>query len=138
MELEGLLKSCADGTRLRLINLLAGGEVCVCDLVEVLGTNQPKVSRHLAHLKRAGLVRDRRDGLWVYYTLAMPPGGDAGRILACLGSCFADSAEMRSDLARLAEVRSARPIRGPGHRAAVADSLPPVPAAAAGLEVELL
>jgi ArsR family transcriptional regulator, arsenate/arsenite/antimonite-responsive transcriptional repressor len=126
MDLEGLFKACADGTRLRLINLLVGGEVCVCDLVKVLGTNQPKVSRHLARLKRAGLVRDRKEGLWVYYGLAVPPAGDAGRILACLGSCFADSAEMRSDLARLAEVRAARPI------------IPPTPATAAGLEVELL
>ena len=66
------LKACADQTRLRLINLLAAeGEVCVCHLVDVLDANQPKVSRHLAYLKRAGLVADR-DSLSVHYRLAEP------------------------------------------------------------------
>jgi ArsR family transcriptional regulator, arsenate/arsenite/antimonite-responsive transcriptional repressor len=57
----------ADATRLRILALLAHGEVCVCDLHESLGISQPKASRHLAHLRRVGLVRTRRTGLWVHY-----------------------------------------------------------------------
>src|SRR5688500_5269820 len=60
----------ADATRLRILALLARGEVCVCDLHESLGISQPKASRHLGHLRRAGLVQARRAGLWVHYRLA--------------------------------------------------------------------
>jgi ArsR family transcriptional regulator len=59
----------ADETRLRLLCLMRGGEVCVCHLQGVLGTNQPKISRHLAYLKRTGLVEARRDGRWMHYRL---------------------------------------------------------------------
>jgi ArsR family transcriptional regulator, arsenate/arsenite/antimonite-responsive transcriptional repressor len=62
----------ADLTRLRLINLLRDEEVCVCFFVEVLGTNQPKISRHLAYLRRAGLASARRDGKWIHYRLIRP------------------------------------------------------------------
>ncbi|HEV2320303.1 MAG TPA: metalloregulator ArsR/SmtB family transcription factor [Verrucomicrobiae bacterium] len=60
----------SDQTRLRLLSLIKGREVCVCHLQAVLGTNQPKISRHLAYLKRAGLVAGRRDGKWTHYRLA--------------------------------------------------------------------
>ena len=70
--LEELFKAVADQTRLRILALLADGEVCVCDIQAALGISQPKTSRHLAYLRRAGLVVDRRDGLWVYYQLADP------------------------------------------------------------------
>src|SRR5215471_12059080 len=64
-----------DRTRLRLLNLIADREVCVCYFVEILGTNQPKISRHLAYLKRAGLVEARRDGKWMHYRLKkLEPG----------------------------------------------------------------
>ncbi len=62
-----LFKTLADPTRLRLLNLLAGDETCVCELTDTLRVVQPKVSRHLAHLKRAGLVEARRDGKWIHY-----------------------------------------------------------------------
>jgi ArsR family transcriptional regulator, arsenate/arsenite/antimonite-responsive transcriptional repressor len=62
-----LFKTLADPTRLRLLNLLADGETCVCELTDTLRVVQPKVSRHLAHLKRAGLVDTRRDGKWMHY-----------------------------------------------------------------------
>jgi ArsR family transcriptional regulator, arsenate/arsenite/antimonite-responsive transcriptional repressor len=62
-----LFKTLADPTRLRLLNLLACGETCVCELTDTLRVVQPKVSRHLAHLKRAGLVEARRDGKWMHY-----------------------------------------------------------------------
>ncbi len=65
-----IFKACADGTRLRILFLLAKRELCVCELVEVLEMPQGKISRHLAMLKRAELVRDRREGTWIYYSLA--------------------------------------------------------------------
>src|SRR5437868_9716946 len=87
-QMAAVLKACADQTRLRLLNLMAEeGEVCVCHLVDVLGTNQPKVSRHLAYLKRAGLVSDRKDGLWVHYRLAESLSEHVQRLLTCLNSC---------------------------------------------------
>lgn len=69
-QLETVLKALADGTRLRILGLLATGEVCVCDIHDSLKVSQPKASRHLAYLRRAGLVTTRRDGLWVHYKLA--------------------------------------------------------------------
>jgi ArsR family transcriptional regulator len=68
--LETLFKALADRTRLRILGLLAAGEVCVCHIHDSLGEPQPKISRHLAYLRRAGLVSGRKDGLWVHYRLA--------------------------------------------------------------------
>lgn len=68
--LERLFKALGDSTRLRILGLLLGGEVCVCHLHESLRITQPKVSRHLAYLRRSGLVDTRRQGLWVYYRLS--------------------------------------------------------------------
>ena len=68
--LEGIFQALADGTRLRILGLLLSGEVCVCNLHESLAEPQPKISRHLAYLRRAGLVATRREGLWVHYRLA--------------------------------------------------------------------
>jgi ArsR family transcriptional regulator, arsenate/arsenite/antimonite-responsive transcriptional repressor len=69
-EMETLFKALADATRLRILGLLLAGEVCVCDIHESLKIPQPKASRHLAYLRRAGLVETRREGLWVHYGLA--------------------------------------------------------------------
>jgi len=69
-ETETLLKALADVTRLRILGLLLTGEVCVCHIHEALKIPQPKTSRHLAYLRRAGLVATRRDGLWIHYRLA--------------------------------------------------------------------
>jgi ArsR family transcriptional regulator len=110
-QMASLLKACADQTRLRLLNLLAvEGEVCVCHLVDVLGTNQPKVSRHLAYLKRAGLVSDRKDSLWVHYRLSESLAEHASRLLDCLNSCCVESPEMQEDVSRLRQVRQAQPL----------------------------
>lgn len=68
-EMEGLFKALADATRLRILGLLLTGEVCVCDIHESLKVPQPKASRHLAYLRRSGLVETRRDGLWIHYRL---------------------------------------------------------------------
>ena len=67
--MEALFKALADATRLRILGLLLAGEVCVCDIHESLKIPQPKASRHLAYLRRAGLVETRRQGLWVHYRL---------------------------------------------------------------------
>ena len=70
--LESLLRALADDTRLRILALLAGGETCVCHIHGALGIPQPTASRHLASLRRAGLVAGRKEGLWVHYRLAVP------------------------------------------------------------------
>jgi ArsR family transcriptional regulator len=70
IHIEALFKALADATRLRILALLVGGEVCVCELHGALKLPQPTVSRHLAYLRRSGLVATRRDGLWVHYRLA--------------------------------------------------------------------
>ena len=81
LSIELLFKALADPTRLRLIKLLADDEVCVCSCVEVLKTHQSKVSRHLAYLRRAGLVASRRDGKWIHYRLVDPSNPCASKIL---------------------------------------------------------
>lgn len=80
-------RACADPTRLKLLTLLLDGELCVCDLVRAVRMSQPKVSRHLAYLRRAGLVRGRREGQWVYYRLAAPVGEFHRALIACLATC---------------------------------------------------
>jgi ArsR family transcriptional regulator, arsenate/arsenite/antimonite-responsive transcriptional repressor len=72
-EMETLFKALADATRLRILGLLLSGEVCVCDLHESLKIPQPKASRHLAYLRRSGLVETRREGLWIHYRLGTLP-----------------------------------------------------------------
>jgi DNA-binding transcriptional ArsR family regulator len=68
-KLAATIKALSDETRLRLMKLLEGGELCVCELMQVLDMSQPRISRHLGVLKNAGLVDDRREGKWVYYSL---------------------------------------------------------------------
>jgi ArsR family transcriptional regulator len=70
IEMEGLFKALADATRLRILGLLLTGEVCVCHIYQSLKIPQPKASRHLAYLRRSGLVETRREGLWIHYRLA--------------------------------------------------------------------
>jgi DNA-binding transcriptional ArsR family regulator len=72
-KMETLFQALGDATRLRILGLLLTGEVCVCHIHESLKVSQPKASRHLAYLRRAGLVSTRREGLWVYYRLAEAP-----------------------------------------------------------------
>src|SRR5438128_5831888 len=79
--IETLFKALADRTRLRLISLIGDSEVCVCFFVAILITSQPKISRHLAYLRRAGIVAARRDGKWMHYRLVPPPSHAGGEIL---------------------------------------------------------
>lgn len=86
--LDGLFKGFADPTRLRLLNVLVAGELCVCDLVDLLGVSQPNVSRHLAYLRRAGLVEVTRDWKFAHYRLAPPTSAVHATLLACVRTCF--------------------------------------------------
>lgn len=106
MELELIFKALADPTRLRLIHLLGDEELCVCSCVEVLRTNQPKISRHLAYLRRAGLVAARRDGKWTHYRLTQPSDTHVARIFSELRTRLANDPQMQSDKARLESATS--------------------------------
>ena len=103
-DMETFFAALADRTRLRLLSLMAGGEICVCFFVEVLGANQPKISRHLAYLRRAGLVSDRKDGKWVHYRVAEPSDPNAAGILREVLAWLRDDPEMRRDRERLVRV----------------------------------
>lgn len=107
IQLETLFKALADPTRLRLIHLLGDRELCVCSCVEILNANQPKISRHLAYLKRAGLVSGRRDGKWTHYRLRQPSDKHAARIFCELRASLAKDPQMQSDKARLRKVTGA-------------------------------
>ncbi|MEM8874292.1 MAG: metalloregulator ArsR/SmtB family transcription factor [Planctomycetota bacterium] len=104
---HALLRAFADPTRLRLLALLrlakreGGGEVCVCDLVDVLELPQPTVSRHLAALRGAGLVLVRKDGAWSHYRLAPADGAVHRRLLGLLDVAHEGAADVRSDASRL-------------------------------------
>ncbi len=100
-ELERLFKGLADHTRLRVINLLLHGELCVCDIQYVLDSPQPNVSRHLAYLKHSGLVLDRREGQRMYYRLAEQGEAARRRLLAFLQAAFAGSDEFERDSRKL-------------------------------------
>src|SRR6266566_2787685 len=102
--IELLFKALADRTRLRLINLMADDEVCVCFFVEVLKTNQPKISRHLAYLRRAGLVSTRREGKWMHYRVVEPPDPHAARIFREVRTWLANDSNMQRDRLRLMKI----------------------------------
>ena len=101
-----LFRAFSDRTRLRLLYLLRNGETCVCDLVDVLGVSQPKVSRHLAYLRRAGLVVARKDGYWMHYTLAPAASKLHKTLLRCLEHCSANAPELATDAKKLSRSKS--------------------------------
>ena len=102
--LELFFAALADRTRLRLLNLMRDGEVCVCFFAETLDTNNPKISRHLAYLKRAGLVSGRRDGKWMHYRISEPKNEKASLLFANLMEMLKEDSEMQSDRQRLVNV----------------------------------
>jgi ArsR family transcriptional regulator, arsenate/arsenite/antimonite-responsive transcriptional repressor len=99
--LELLLRALADPTRLRLLNLMGEQEICVCYFVDVLKTSQPKISRHLAYLRKAGIVSARRDGKWMHYRLVMPRESHAAQVLRTTLDALAHDKEMQRDKDRL-------------------------------------
>jgi ArsR family transcriptional regulator len=98
-----LFAALADPTRLRLLNLMDGREVCVCYFVEILAQGQPKISRHLAYLRRAGVVSARREGKWMHYRMERPADKGACAVLdAAMDACRADKG-MQADLVRMSK-----------------------------------
>ena len=102
--IENLFKALADRIRLRLIALLGDSEVCVCFLVEIMKMSQPKISRHLAYLRRAQIVTARREGKWMHYRLAEPPDEHAGRIFREVRDSLIEHPEFQRDREKLEKV----------------------------------
>ena len=94
---DRIFRAFSDRTRLRILSLLKQGELCVGDLVEILKVPQPKVSRHLAYLRKAGLVQTREAGLWIFYSLAPAETPFHRKMIECLGACFGDVPEIARD-----------------------------------------
>lgn len=101
VDMVQLFAALADPTRLRLLNLMNGREVCVCYFVEILEQSQPKISRHLAYLRRAGIVEARREGKWMHYRIEWPKDAAAGSVLDSALRSLHKDARMRADVTRL-------------------------------------
>lgn len=107
-EMAALFLSLADGTRLRLLNLMRNGEVCVSSFTEILGQSQPKISRHLAYLRGAGLVEARRDGKWMHYSVAAGLDAKSRLLLDELFKWMHDQESLSRDTERY--VRAGLPV----------------------------
>jgi ArsR family transcriptional regulator len=99
---EELFRALADRTRLRLLNLMSGQEVCVCYFIEILGLPQSTISRHLAYMRRAGLVHARRQGKWMHYRLVVPKHPAAEAVLREVLNWLRTDRDMERDRMRLA------------------------------------
>ena len=99
--LDLLFRALADPTRLRLLNLIADREICVCYFVEILRISQPKISRHLAYLRNAGIVAARREGKWMHYRLTIPKDQAAASILRETLKHLREKPETQRDISRL-------------------------------------
>jgi ArsR family transcriptional regulator len=117
--MESLFKALADATRLRILGLLLTGEVCVCDIHESLKIPQPKASRHLAYLRRTGLVETRREGLWIHYRLGTLPDRVLAAIADAVRHALAHTDTVQHDAARL-QKRTGCCVPVPGERAGMA------------------
>jgi ArsR family transcriptional regulator len=101
--MERFFQALGDNTRLRLLNLMGDQEICVCYFVEILAQGQPKISRHLAYLRRAGIVEARRDGKWMHYRIAIPPNIGAIQVLRQTLAWLKEDRGMQADRARLSK-----------------------------------
>lgn len=101
--MERFFQALGDNTRLRLLNLMADREICVCYFVEILAQAQPKISRHLAYLRRAGIVQARREGKWMHYRIVMPSNIGATQVLRQTLAWLKDDPGMQADRARLSK-----------------------------------
>jgi ArsR family transcriptional regulator len=97
---DQLFKAFADETRLRLLNLLAQRPHCVCEFQSILRVPQPKISRHLAYLRRSGLVVEERHGKLIMYSLAEPSNAIHATLLKCVRGCFQDIDFLKRDTER--------------------------------------
>jgi ArsR family transcriptional regulator len=100
-DLPRFFQALGDATRLRLLNLMGEQEVCVCYFVEILGAPQPKISRHLAYLRNAGIVAARREGKWMHYRIITPAHAGASQVLRQTLESLKDDRAMQADYARL-------------------------------------
>jgi ArsR family transcriptional regulator, arsenate/arsenite/antimonite-responsive transcriptional repressor len=100
-DIERFFQALGDNTRLRLLNLMGDQEICVCYFVEILNQPQPKISRHLAYLRNAGIVTTRRDGKWMHYRIATPPNEGAAKVLQEILQWFKEEKTMQADRAKL-------------------------------------
>src|SRR5579863_7250907 len=101
LPLDVLFRALADTTRLRLLNLIADREICVCYFVEILKQSQPKISRHLAYLRKAGIVSARRQGKWMHYSIERPEDARAASILDATLKSLKTESTMQADLEKL-------------------------------------
>ena len=99
--IERFFQALGDRTRLRILNLMGEEEICVCYFVEILGGPQPKISRHLAYLRSAGIVAARREGKWMHYRVLMPPHSGAAQVLKQTLRWLKEEKNMQADRARL-------------------------------------
>lgn len=113
-EMESLFLALADKTRLRLLNLMRGGEICVFFFTEVTGENQPKVSRHLAYLKNAGIVSARREGKWMFYKIVEPKTSSAAKILRDTLEWLETQSSLQADYDKLIQISRALKISETG------------------------
>ncbi len=102
-DMERFFQALGDNTRLRLLNLMGSKEMCVCYFVEILGQAQPKISRHLAYLRSAGIVAARREGTWIHYRIVPPPHAGAAKILRQTLEWLREDKGMRADRSRLSK-----------------------------------
>lgn len=102
-DMQQFFQALGDNTRLRLLNLIGEQEVCVCYFVEVLAVPQPKISRHLAYLRKAGIVAARREGKWMHYRIIMPQHRGASQILRQTIAWLGVDQAMQADRSRLAK-----------------------------------
>jgi ArsR family transcriptional regulator len=102
---DAMFRAFSDRTRLRILNLLGGGELCVCDIMTTLAIPQAKASRHLAYLRRTGLVNVRKEGLWSHYSLAPAKNTFHASLLECLTNCFNEMPKFSQDRKRLKKTR---------------------------------
>jgi ArsR family transcriptional regulator, arsenate/arsenite/antimonite-responsive transcriptional repressor len=102
--LAGLFAALADPTRLRLLNLIGNREVCVCHFVEILRQGQPKISRHLAYLRKAGIVEARREGKWMHYRMVPQADEGAASILAVVLASIESDRQMQTDCAKMERI----------------------------------
>lgn len=105
MKLVHIYQCLCDETRLRILNLLLEGELCVCHIQEVLGEQQVKVSKHLAYLRKRGLVASRRKANWMVYRLPARQPAELSANLACLQDCAREHPVFRADAARLRRLK---------------------------------
>lgn len=129
LTMESLFRVLADRTRLRLLNLMNGQEICVCYLVEVLRTSQPKISRHLAYLRNSGIVGARREGRWMHYRILVPADPTLAHILNEVLGRLSNDTMMRQDHSRMVEACC---VRGKPARLGSA----PLPVALPDIKVE--